>query len=72
MIDMCVLILIGHSWVDTQETGQCCLQGGELGDWGTGVRGSAAFLWIPFCNISCIYHTHTLLIEDQSCLAQGL
>lgn len=43
MIDTCVLILIGHSWVDTQETGQCCLQGGELGDWGIS-EGSAAFL----------------------------
>jgi len=42
------------------------------GRWGTGLRGSATLPWMPFCNISCIYHVHTWLIEDKSCLAQGL
>ena len=61
MIDTYMLTLIEHSWMDARKLVSVTYGGGELGDWVTGVRGSATFVWVSFCNISCIYHMHTLL-----------
>ena len=49
-----MLILIEHSWMDARKLVSVTYGGGELGDWVTGVRGSATFVWVSFCNISCI------------------